>query len=310
MTNEDPTYKNCINNNGMITSCEGQDILSRRDILSSAIVTSCIFTSLTTTDNGAAISFTQGDTLSVDLCTFSDCTAPHASGWYNGGGAVYSTAGSLLSLTSSTFVRCSTTSFGGGLLATKDLLNVSISFCSFFHCTADPGGAVSLFYGPSSTFISSRFISCASYLAGGGIYYDCTSNSALFCLSDSLFAHNTAESNGNPLRGGGAFEDYRYYLYTSKYSFSFFTENTAPNGKGNDISIYNNELHTENIQHCFTTTTSHSLCNTKYDGYDNWLPMTRNKVKSFIPIAGVLYICTYIKRDMILMLINCNIFIA
>ena len=128
--------------------------------------------------------------------------------------------------------------------------------------------------GPTSSVSSSRFICCMALVSGGGLYHD-GYNSDTICISDSLFTNNKANSNTDGTRGGGAFEDYRTYLYTSKYSFSLFTGNTAPSGVGNDISVILTALSGSPITHCFTTTRTKSFWN-KNSYVNNWLPLTNH----------------------------------
>ena len=268
----------CLNNNGTITSCEGQYTNPERVITFSASFTSCTFISLTTTDDGGAISFTSGSSLSVYQCMFISCSAPQAEYWYHGGGAVFSNTGDILSVKSSTFIACSTNTFGGGVLATAACKYCSVSLCSFFHCTAEHGGGVCVFLGPSSTVDSSRFCSCTASFGcgsggGGGLYHDCQGDSGIDA-SNLLFNKNAAYSTG---RGGGGFEDYRWSQFSITFSFSFFTQNTAPNGVGKDISILNKDLSAENIQHCFTTTSSKSFYNNG-EHKNDWLPLTAHSL--------------------------------
>ena len=92
-------------------------------------------------------------------------------------------------------------------------------------------------YGPTSAISSCSFLSCKAGYSGGSFYHDSSDPNNYVTISDSLFALNTAETRTERNRGGGEFEDYRQEKYTSKYLFSFFTGNKAPEGNGNDISI-------------------------------------------------------------------------
>ena len=129
------------------------------------------------------------------------------------------------------------------------------------------------YWGPSSSFSSSRFISCKVSLTGGVLYHD-GYDEDFFCITDCLFKNNYAEfHNGSVpenIRGGGAFEDYGTSTYKSHYLFTFFTQNRAPNGAGHDISKPNRALTEENVTYCFTTTSAGAL----WSGgkYANWLP--------------------------------------
>ena len=174
----------------------------------------------------------------------------------DGGGAVYVDCGSLLSVTSSIFISCSTKSYGAAIYAQHNLKTSVISYCSFIRCTGNHGGGMMTFYGPTSSIFSSRFISCTAERYGGGMYHNCNTAKGTLNFRDSLFTANKAKSESNHSRGGGAIEDYRYEKYSSTYLFLFFTGNTAPNGVGYDISTQDNALAQSCIIHCFTTTSS------------------------------------------------------
>ena len=269
-TNEDPTYNKCINNNGTITSCEGPDTLPGRVLSSSATFIACTFASLTSSDSGGAISFTDGDTLSVDQCIFTDCTNTHSLDRYEGGGGVYSKCGSLLSVSSSVFISCITPSFGGGVLATDQCSYSYVTFCTFISSRANHGGGLCVFFGPSSLTSACTFISCTADYIGGGMYHDSLSIESYLRLTDSLFKGNTA--NYGYSRGGGGFEDYHQEYYKSHYYFSFFTGNYALSGCGHDLSIIISDFPVENITQCFSATT---LSPRIYPSiYNDWLPLT------------------------------------
>ena len=148
--------------------------------------------------------------------------------------------------------------------------------------------------GPSSSISSSRFISCVSEYAGGGMYHDSNTTTSTLTLSDSLFTNNCANYKFDfqkTHRGGGAFEDYRQRSYISTYSFSFFSGNRATYDVGNDISIHINALLLNNILHCMTTTSSSSFWNVD-DHIDNWLPLTKINSELLELLAAANEICT------------------
>ena len=271
--NTNITYNRYRNQHQRISNNEQLLIpTTRQTPTESATFTSCSFTSLTSAVSGAAIAFTSGSTLIADGCIFTNCIASTDKANFAGGGAIFIRNGAL-SVSWSSFVRCTTPSYGGGIHASGSCTSSSVSFSSFLHCEADHGSGITTFFGPSSTVLSCRFISCHASSVGGGIYHDSDTKSDSLSISDSLFTDNQANfvngSSSADTRGGGAFEDYRLSSYSSKYSFSFFTRNSAPYGVGNDISINGTSLSLSNIKSCFTTTTFHSLWNTKYTGYDN-----------------------------------------
>ena len=254
---------------------------------------SCIFTAITSpAANGGVINLhhTSKSTiasLTVDDCCFHVCNSTGTTTGNYGGGAIYIDCGSLF-LSSSLFIQCNSKLFGGAVYVYNNCETSKISRCSFITCQAEHGGAVMTHMGPTSSICSCCFISCKALQSGGGFYHNSNTTSSSLTLSDSLFSNNCAAYHGD--RGGGGFEDHRGLAYSSKYSFAFFTGNTSPSGVGNDISIHFNELSTQNIIHCFTKTTSHSLWNTKYTGYDNWLPLDniespknlKGKITSFL----------------------------
>ena len=270
-------YLQCVNENGAISNCEGREMPRGRQTPSeSAAVLSCSFTRLTSGCNGGAISFTYGTTLSLDKCIFMSCSNSVSNSSSNGGGAVFINHGAL-SVSSSLFISCITPSYGGGIHAYTGCSSSSVSFSAFIECEADHGGGLSTYCGPASTSYSTRIISCTTSKVGGGMYHDSNLATHTLTIRGNLFSNNRAEyineTDSYNYRGGGAFEEFRLSPYTSHYYFSFFTRNTAPNGVGQDISVVLNSLVTDNIQHCFTTTSLHSLWNLEYTGYDNWLPL-------------------------------------
>ena len=236
---------------------------------SSTSFLSCTFTLLSSPYSGGAISFTSGNSLTISDCIFTSCTTSVDFDSWEGGGAVCIKSGSL-TVSSSLFISCTTVSYAGGIFAHSDCSAASVSFSTFINCEADHGSGLTTYYGPSSTTLSNKYISCYAYSVGGGLYHDGNS-SDFISLSDSLFTNNKANSDSDTSRGGGAFEDYRKNAYTSKYSFSFFTGNTAPNGVGNDISVILTALSGSPITHCFTTTSTNSFWN-NYRYELGWLP--------------------------------------
>ena len=203
---------------------------------------------------------------------FSFCSTTTEFSPDNGGGAIYMDSGTLLSVTSSIFFCCSTESYGGAIYALNDCKTFTVSQSSFIGCSSDHGAGLMSYCGPTLSVSSSRFVSCVVENFGGGIYHDSNVTSSDFTLTDSVFTCNEAGSSIANTRGGGAFEDFKVKSYSSAYSFSFFTGNTAYNGKGYDISIQFEVLSESPATHCLTTTASeNSFWN--YGSYANdWLP--------------------------------------
>ena len=215
--------------------------------------------------------------LSVFDCVFSECNTTGSSSGGYGGGAIYTGCGTL-SVTDSSFVYSSSSCFGGAVLAQNNCSSSTISHCTFLSCCAIYGGGLMTFYGPTSSVISSHFISCRASYSGGGLYHDSNITSSYINLSDSLFTDNSAHYNNRSddymYRGGGAFEDYIFRSYTSEYIFSFFVDNKAPCGVGNDISVIGTTLSTSHIKSCFTTALVNSFWNSTSHSV-NWLPQTQ-----------------------------------
>ena len=263
--NEDctgPDYKECTFSTPHITPSS-----------SSASFTSCTFASLTANGNGGAIYSASSGTLSIISSLFTHCSTTVGIAMYNGGGAVCVESPSFI-CTSNLFLSCSSHYCGGAILAERSCASSDISLCTFINCKGSHGGGLMTFLGPSSYVSSTCFISCIGEYVGGGIYHDSFTN-VQHCIINCLFTKNSAKygnsSDSYQTRGGGAFEDFRSFNYTSQYSFSFFSRNTAPTGVGDDISIYCYELCTENIFYCFTTNIKHSLWNKQYEDYEDWL---------------------------------------
>ena len=246
-------------------------------------IDSCEFNGISTEfQNGGAIYLHSDDssdstTLTVSMCHFELCNTTSDFSDRTGGGAVYMDCGTRLSVSSSMFICCSTESYGGGVYAQTNCNSAEVSSCAFIACGATAGGGFMTFFGPTSTVSSSYFLSCEASKVGGGLYHDSYQERSHFVLSDSLFAHNCAKygntSDEYTYRGGGAFEDWRALVYTSKYSFSFFTGNTAPKGVGSDISVVHNVLLQSPLTHCFTTTAINAFWNNG-SFITNWLPLT------------------------------------
>lgn len=258
----DPSYAECI------FTQDDLPIISS----STATFSSCLFLDINSTSNGAGISFTSGDSLTIKDCIFISCCNYVDFDSSNGGGAVFIKSGELFVL-SSVFTHCVTSSCGGGILAYRGCSSSSVRFSSFLLCKSFYGSGITSFYGPSSSVFSSYFISCTAERFGGGLYHDSQNSLSFIYTSNTLFSNNKAESNTNNNRGGGAFEDYRQAAYPSQYCFSFFTHNTAVNGKGYDISIQQNPFSVSPASFSFTTTDSECSFYNSGGNTDNWLLM-------------------------------------
>ena len=171
---------------------------------------------------------------------------------------------------SSLFIACSATGFGGAVYAELNCQSCVVSLCSFIFSKANHGGGLMALYGPTSSTSSSCFISCYAEFAGGGMYHEGYDSDNIH-LTNSLFTNNRADSTDQ--RGGGGFEDFKYYTYLSHYSFCFFSGNIAQTGVGYDISVYRDALNENDIFHCFTTAKDNSFWNA-YQYQNEWLHLT------------------------------------
>ena len=241
---------------------------NRPGVSSSTSFLSSLFISLTSSSDGGAIYFSvPSHSLSVEECIFLNC---HVSAGH--GGAIYINSDSNLSITSSSFSSCKSQGYGGAIFAYLKCNSSVITGSNFFKCKAGHGGGVMTWNGPSSSVSSSRFISCHAISTGGGVYHDSGYTSSFLTISDSLFSTCSANYTTDEFhtRGGGAFEDFRSFPYTSTYSFLFFDKNVAKKEFGYDISVVYIPITQSSVLHCFTTTSNKSFRNK--DSYvDNWL---------------------------------------
>ena len=134
-------------------------------------------------------------------------------------------------------------------------------------CRACVGAGLMTYKGTVSSVVSCFFISGTGTETSGGFYHDGADSSDSIYNSDSVFSTNTARSDDN--RGYDAFEDFLGYGYSSRYSFSLFTENLASNTKGNDISFERIKLSIDALSYCYTTS-DNSLWNGN-DYENDWL---------------------------------------
>ena len=248
-------------------------------------VTCCLFNSISSPVYSGGVLYlhsqnaSPSSSLTVDSSSFYECSVTAPSSSFYGGGAIYADCGSL-SVFSSLFFRCSAVYDGGGVFAYRNCDSARIHSSLLVACTAEFGGAFITFYGPTSSISCSRFVSCTVSRGGGGFYHDSNLVRSSLTVSDCLFANNCANyQNGSDsynYRGGGAFEDFRGTTYISKYSFTLFSANSAPNGVGHDVSIHFNKLSISNIQYCFTTRATYSFWNN--GTYQD------NELKSWLPI--------------------------
>ena len=198
--------------------------------------TSCNFTSLTSSDNGGAISLANSDsTLTVEQCSFTDCTAQN-----DCGGAVCIYRIRKASIIESLFLHCIATGGnhyghgGGGIYLEGVGRNILISYSSFLDSSAqyDGGGVVvcscSCTDGDEKTIQDSRFINCKGTRSdGGGIMAN--QNNYNVGIINTLFS-------GCSNCIGGGFDMSIPSSYSSPFiTFCFFNHNTADHG--NDVGL-------------------------------------------------------------------------
>ena len=160
------------------------------------------------------------------------------------------------------------------MVGTNGCASVDVSSSYFVFCSCGTsGGGSSTHIGPSCSISSSCFVFCTANWGGGGVYHNSGSPSSSLTISDSLFTQNIAYARDRNDRGGGGFEDWRDSTYFSKCSFSFFSDNSAPNCVGYDICSHERDFGLENIVQCFTTTTLNSFYN-HGSHVENWLALT------------------------------------
>ena len=110
LDNDDPIYKNCVNENGTVTNCEGTSMRTGRQTpTQSATFTACTFRSLIGTGiTGGAISFAniENGILTIADCLFEHCEINVSQGNGIGGGAIYGRSVSQVDISLSSFLSC------------------------------------------------------------------------------------------------------------------------------------------------------------------------------------------------------------
>ena len=243
--------KYSTNNKQVINSEDTLKPTPRQTPSGSASFTSCSFTSLSSTTSGGAIYLTQKDaSLTIAMCSFTDCKAKKGSG-----GGIYANPAKEVIILESTFLRCNVISSnnggeGGGCAYIYSVdQKVQIIYTSFISSSVpyDSGGIhMRSCNAPENTFITFQhciFIACKGDDSdGGGIMawgnnYNVGISNVLFCEC----------SNKN----GGAFVLSVLSSATTPFiSFCLFYRNSAT---ANGQDIYFNNCGTNPISHSFTT---------------------------------------------------------
>ena len=135
-------------------------------------ITSCVFKNCTASKQGGAIYLQDKNTVTVTSTYFQKCEAGNGDP-QGGGGIAMAGAGSSLTVSSSSFLVCKANvgNYGGGGVHVKNLLK--------------------------ATFSLSRFLSCSSTHAGGGVFIN--SNTQV-SYTETLFSGNSATSFGAAIR--------------------------------------------------------------------------------------------------------------
>ena len=270
----------------------------------------CTFTHLIASgmSGGAIYYIISGGSLQIVECVFDSCetTINEASG--TGGGAVFVSDASELTMSCSVFQSCvvytSNSGDGGAIEMLTLSSNLLINNCIFLRCVSgDDGGAICMWDFPSwqkTCVTDSRFILCEGRHpdnADGGSVMIWRSKAAIG-FSNTLFGDSHATYRGGALC---------YYIYSTEdhhssihlITFCFFRNNSVESDSGNDI-YFNDWIPDKPFLHCFSITKENSICYVIDDVYhfdkDNWLP--QGKFPFFVNVYSILssqipaYTCT------------------
>ena len=259
--------------------------------------TFCIFSNLNGGNNyGGAIKCTGSNSrLSINKCTFTDCSCTSEASSYPGG-AIYAQSISSFSVRHSIFEwdRDTQQAYDGGAICLYTIPSVTIHDNTFTKCyTTGLGGAIFLAEsstnaGTATIINNCKFLSCKGPFNGGGGVCDHHNNQYDNFVTDSIFCKCST------YRAGGfciIHEPYSHYppQYCTKYCF--FTQNTASFGNDVFVEWYNPDSDPLVCCHCFSTSDSdrvgyRPLIN-NYWGGDyrktdrDWLPQTNTNSKVF-----------------------------
>ncbi|KAK2958989.1 hypothetical protein BLNAU_6005 [Blattamonas nauphoetae] len=186
------------------------------------VFTLCTFKQCTSDgDGGAIITYFSGLNLQIERCSFHACSSD------NNGGVIYLRASlsppSSFSLSSSSFVDCSTQYFGGCVYISY-LSSLTITNCVVLNSTASSGAGA-------------LFIKDCSFGDSSGI-------------SNTLF-QNCTQTNASSFEGGGAVR--LWYCATHKLSYVQFRQCYAANGYGHDILLHNTPFDANSFSTCDST---------------------------------------------------------
>ena len=186
--------------------------------------TNSLWDSTSSSTGGGAIYVSGTSSLTLSDCLFISCkSSSQSSSDTFGGGALYFTSSGTLSVSSALFLSCSAVGERGGAIhihASGDvsLIAVTVADC---HCSVW-GGGILVEAGPSFSVSDSILILCSTRIGGACGFYGRKSEFSVF---NCLFSQNSA-TDSSP--GGGAIQDHMFEpTYKCKYYFSFFTQNSA-----------------------------------------------------------------------------------
>ena len=227
--------------------------------------TNSLWDSTSSSTGGGAIYVSGTSSLTLNNCLFLSCksSSSSSSDWFGGGAILFISTGQL-SLLSALFLSCYAVGERGGAIHVRFCGDTSFSNATCVDCSCSTVGGGLLAEGCHGLALSnSIFINCRTQIGGACGFYE---RYSIFSVSNCIFGKNSASHS---LRGGGAVEDNVYDAhYYCIYSYSFFTQNTADNG--NDIAANKVTYTSSPIVHCFTTATTNGFCNSGEFQY-NWL---------------------------------------
>jgi Carboxypeptidase regulatory-like domain len=160
-------------------------------------------------EGGGAISTKAGVLLTVIGCTFTNNTntAPGING--AGGGAIYNGAG-VTAITNSTFTNNMTIGGAGGGAVNIDAGTMTITSSTFtgnsttFDAQNSRGGAINVFGSGQLNINNSVITGNSTVRDGGGIYFQPTSASVqTLTITNSTISNNIANSDSNTTGNGG-----------------------------------------------------------------------------------------------------------
>ncbi|KAH7819654.1 putative Protein tyrosine and serine/threonine kinase [Monocercomonoides exilis] len=236
--------------------------------------------------HGGAIAVSESAKLTVDKCTFSECTDTF-DGYYGYGGAIFSN-GSDCSIENSLFNCCRGTGnfpIGGAFTHITNKFSIVIG-CSFENSSAAYGGSVAWFIGGSGSIYNTVFKCSKAFKCFAGTVY-LQFHKVDFVISNCFLL------NGNSKRGAGGFDvSDNDNNKNVKIQFCLFENNTVQKSThaadiyiGKGFSLTDN---TVQILRSFTLSTAPrkvvqcsvfaEKCGDKGVAYDSYLPAPQPEI--------------------------------